>query len=127
MFSSLRYRDYRNLWVGTGLVSGANWIQQLTVGWLAYDMTVSSALAASVPSAPRWATRFFSPSCRPSYGAGDQHLPARTERCPAGGPGGGYQREFLGAPLTMSLFGAGMALIALAMWVGMPRLQDMEA
>lgn len=40
-FSSLRYRDYRFLWTGTVFMSAGQWIQQVTLGWLAYEMTGS--------------------------------------------------------------------------------------
>src|SRR3954468_24201392 len=42
--SSLQYRDYRFLWVGTLFMSAGQWIQQVTLGWLIYDMTGSSVL-----------------------------------------------------------------------------------
>jgi MFS family permease len=40
-FSALRYRNYRLLWITTLLVSGGNWIQQITLGWLAKELTDS--------------------------------------------------------------------------------------
>ncbi|MBI4529273.1 MAG: MFS transporter [Deltaproteobacteria bacterium] len=43
-FSSLRYPDYRHLWTGTLLMSAGQWIQQVTLGWLLYDLTGSSVL-----------------------------------------------------------------------------------
>lgn len=43
-FSSLRYRDYRFLWTGIVFMSAGQWIQQVTLGWLVYDMTGSSVL-----------------------------------------------------------------------------------
>jgi MFS transporter, DHA1 family, staphyloferrin A biosynthesis exporter len=43
-FSALRHRDYRYLWVGTMFMSAGQWIQQVTLGWLLYDMTGSSIL-----------------------------------------------------------------------------------
>lgn len=43
-FSSLAHRDYRYLWTGTLCMSGAQWIQQITLGWLLYDLTGSSVL-----------------------------------------------------------------------------------
>lgn len=43
-FASLRYRDYRYLWVGTLFMSAGLWVQQLTLGWLLYDLTGSPML-----------------------------------------------------------------------------------
>jgi predicted MFS family arabinose efflux permease len=43
-FASLRHRDYRLLWTGTLFMSAGQWIQQVTLGWLLYDMTGSSVL-----------------------------------------------------------------------------------
>jgi MFS family permease len=43
-FSPLRYLDYRYLWAGTVLMSAGQWIQQVTLGWLLYDLTGSSIL-----------------------------------------------------------------------------------
>lgn len=41
-FSSLQYIDYRYLWIGTMFLSAGQWIQQVTLGWLLYDLTSSS-------------------------------------------------------------------------------------
>lgn len=43
-FSSLGHRDYRYLWTGTMLMGAGQWIQQVTLGWLLYDLTGSSVL-----------------------------------------------------------------------------------
>src|SRR4051812_3386954 len=43
-FSSLQYRDYRFLWAGTLFMSAGQWIQQVTLSWLIYDLTGSSVL-----------------------------------------------------------------------------------
>ena len=40
-FSALRYRNYRLLWFGTIFMSAGTWIQQVTLGWLAFDITGS--------------------------------------------------------------------------------------
>ncbi|MSQ28593.1 MAG: MFS transporter [Dehalococcoidia bacterium] len=48
VFSSLRHRDYRYLWIGTVCSSAGMWIQQVTLGWLVYDMTGSSVLLGAV-------------------------------------------------------------------------------
>ena len=38
-FASLRNRDYRFLWAGNFLASGAQWLQMLTLGWLVLHLT----------------------------------------------------------------------------------------
>ena len=43
-FSSLRHLDYRYLWTGTMLMGAGQWIQQVTLGWLLYELTSSSVL-----------------------------------------------------------------------------------
>jgi MFS family permease len=43
-FSSLRHANYRYLWFGTVFMSAGQWIQQVTLGWLVYDLTGSSVL-----------------------------------------------------------------------------------
>lgn len=43
-FSSLRHRDYRYLWIGTLFMSAGQWIQQVTLGWMVYDLTGSAVL-----------------------------------------------------------------------------------
>ena len=40
-FEALRYRNYRLLWATTLFISGGNWLQQVTLGWLAYELTQS--------------------------------------------------------------------------------------
>ena len=47
-FSSLSNRDYRYLWTGNLCNSGANWLQQLTVGWLVWDLSQSPLLVGTV-------------------------------------------------------------------------------
>jgi MFS family permease len=46
--SALRHRDYRWLWSGTFFSTAAQWIQQATLGWVAYDLTGSAALLGAV-------------------------------------------------------------------------------
>jgi MFS family permease len=41
-FHSLGYRNYRLLWLTSLMVSGGVWLQQVTLGWLAYQMTESA-------------------------------------------------------------------------------------
>ena len=43
-FSSLRHLNFRYLWFGTLFMSGGQWIQQVTLCWLLYDLTGSSVL-----------------------------------------------------------------------------------
>jgi MFS family permease len=43
-FSSLRHLNFRYLWFGTLCMSAGQWIQQVTLGWLLYDLTGSSVL-----------------------------------------------------------------------------------
>lgn len=40
-FGSLAYRNFRLLWITTVLSAGGNWVQQVTLSWLAYDITGS--------------------------------------------------------------------------------------
>jgi MFS family permease len=47
-FSSLRHANFRLLWFTSVINAGSNWIQQVTLGWLAYDLTGSALTAAIV-------------------------------------------------------------------------------
>ncbi len=47
-FSSLRFRDFRFLWFGTMFMSAGQWIQQVTLGWLLYDLTGSAVLLGAL-------------------------------------------------------------------------------
>ncbi len=47
-FSSLRIRNYRWLFVGNSLSNGAQWVQQVTMGWLVYDLTGSGVALGSI-------------------------------------------------------------------------------
>lgn len=38
-FASLRHRDYRYLWIGVLFSGCGQWIQQVTLSWMVYDMT----------------------------------------------------------------------------------------
>ena len=44
LLDTLRYRDFRNLWLGSFASYAGQWIQQATIAWLAYDMTGSKTL-----------------------------------------------------------------------------------
>ena len=48
LFSSLRYQDYRYLWSGTLMMSAGQWVQQVTLGWLLYDLTSNSMLLGAL-------------------------------------------------------------------------------
>lgn len=60
-FRSLRYPDYRLLWFGTLFASGAQWIQQITVGWLTYELTDSAFLLGAVNGFRALPLLFFAP------------------------------------------------------------------
>jgi MFS family permease len=47
-FASLRHLDYRYLWSGTLMMSAGQWIQQVTLGWLLYDLTGNSVLLGAL-------------------------------------------------------------------------------
>jgi MFS family permease len=48
MFASLRHIDYRYLWSGTLMMSAGQWVQQVTLGWLLYDLTGNSLLLGAL-------------------------------------------------------------------------------
>ena len=45
---ALHYPDFRILWFTTGLVAGGVWFQQVTLGWLAYDLSKDPLQVAGV-------------------------------------------------------------------------------
>ena len=47
-FSSLRHQDFRYLCSGTFMMSAGQWIQQVTLGWLVYDLTGNSMLLGAL-------------------------------------------------------------------------------
>src|SRR3990170_3637567 len=47
-FSSLAYRNYRLLWFGTLFASTGQWIQQVSLGWLTYQLTGSAFLLGAI-------------------------------------------------------------------------------
>jgi MFS family permease len=47
-FTALRHRDFRWLWAGTFCATGGQWIQQATLGWVAYQLTGSGTLLGAV-------------------------------------------------------------------------------
>jgi MFS family permease len=46
--SALRHRDFRWLWAGTFCATGGQWVQQATLGWVAYELTGSGTLLGAV-------------------------------------------------------------------------------
>ena len=42
--AALRYRDFRLVWTTSIFSSAARWVQQVSLGWLAFDLTDSAAL-----------------------------------------------------------------------------------
>lgn len=46
--TSLRYREYRLVWLTSLFSSAARWIQMVSLGWLAFDLTGSALLLGSV-------------------------------------------------------------------------------
>jgi len=54
-FRSLRHRNYRLLWIGTLFSSSGLWLQQVTINWLAFELSNSSfvvGLASGARSLP---------------------------------------------------------------------------
>jgi MFS family permease len=47
-FGALRLRDFRLLLIGTTLSNAAQWIQQVTLGWLVYDLTDSGTALGTI-------------------------------------------------------------------------------
>jgi MFS family permease len=47
-FSSLRHLDFRYLWTGTVMMGAGQWVQQVTLGWLIYDLTGNSVLLGAL-------------------------------------------------------------------------------
>ncbi len=47
-FASLRHADFRYLWTGTVMMSAGQWVQQVTLGWLLYDLTGNSVLLGAL-------------------------------------------------------------------------------
>lgn len=60
-FASLRLRNFRLLLTGTTLSNAAQWIQQVTLGWLVYDITASGTLLGAVNLVRSFATLGLAP------------------------------------------------------------------
>jgi len=50
--AALQIRDYRWLLTGTVLSNASIWIQQVTMGWLVYDLTGSGTMLGTVAQYP---------------------------------------------------------------------------
>ena len=48
LLAALRFRNFRNLWIGSLSSYAGQWIQQTTIAWLAYDMTGSSSMLGAI-------------------------------------------------------------------------------
>ncbi|MBI2164779.1 MAG: MFS transporter [Chloroflexi bacterium] len=60
-FSSLEHRDFRYFWASTFFASAAQWIQQITIGWLVYQMTGSAFLLGAINGVRALPFLFVSP------------------------------------------------------------------
>jgi MFS family permease len=47
-FDALRYRNFRILWFSSLMISGGVWLQQVSLGWLVYNMTESPLQVGAV-------------------------------------------------------------------------------
>jgi MFS family permease len=47
-FRSLKYRDFRLLWFSLLFTSAGQWFQQITVGWIVWDLTQNEFLLGSI-------------------------------------------------------------------------------
>src|SRR3990172_1437949 len=47
-FWSLRHRQYRLIWIGSLFSSSGMWIQQVSLGWLTYQVTGSAFMLGAV-------------------------------------------------------------------------------
>lgn len=61
-FASLRLRNFRLLLLGTTLSNAAQWIQQVTLSWLVFDLTGSGAALGSVNLVRAAASLSFAPA-----------------------------------------------------------------
>src|SRR5262245_13046648 len=60
-FSSLAVRNFRLLLLGTTLSNAGQWIQQVTLGWLVYDMTGSGTMLGTINLVRSFATVGLAP------------------------------------------------------------------
>lgn len=62
-FAQPQRRDFRLLLLGTTLSNAAQWIQQVTLGWLVYDLTGSGAMLGAIKLVRAAATLGLAPAC----------------------------------------------------------------
>ena len=60
-FEALRYRNFRLMWIGSFFSSAGQWIQQVTIGWVVYDITGSRALLGAINGVRSVPMLFLSP------------------------------------------------------------------
>jgi MFS family permease len=60
-FESLKIRNFRLLLIGTTLSNAGQWIQQVTLGWLVYDMTGSGTMLGTINLVRSFATVGLAP------------------------------------------------------------------
>jgi MFS family permease len=48
MLATLKFRNFRYLWIGSFSSYAGQWVQQATIAWLAYDMTGSKSLLGAI-------------------------------------------------------------------------------
>ena len=48
MFYSFRYRNYRFFWLSNFFFTGAQWVNQVTMGWVVYNMTGSGTILGAI-------------------------------------------------------------------------------
>lgn len=60
-FAALSVRDFRLLLIGTTLSNAAQWIQQVTLGWLVYDLTGSGTALDTIDLVRSVAALGFAP------------------------------------------------------------------
>ena len=60
-FDSLRDRNFRLLLLGTTMSNAAQWIQQVTLGWLVFDLTGSGAMLGTINLVRSFATVGLAP------------------------------------------------------------------
>lgn len=73
-FASLRVRNFRLLLGGTTLSNAGQWIQQVTLGWLVYDLTGSGAMLGTINLVRSAATLGLAPAA----GVAIDRFPRRT-------------------------------------------------
>ncbi|MBI4317647.1 MAG: MFS transporter [Chloroflexi bacterium] len=81
-FSSLKHRDFRIILITSFFASGAQWVQQITVGWLVYQLTESPFLLALAMSLKVLPALFIGPLAGVAVDRLDRrHILIGTEAC----------------------------------------------